>query len=83
MNKKTVENILKEDRASEFFRLLYRNDFLRECILEIIDNKLSSLSRTSPVSELTDSSWPLKRAYQDGGKYNLESLRKVFEEQSK
>jgi len=83
LNRKAVENILKEDRASEFFRLLDRNDFIRECILEIIDIKVTSLSRTSPVSELTDSSWALKRAYQDGGKYNLESLRKIFEEQSK
>lgn len=83
MNKKAVEGILTEEVAIEFFRLLYRNELLQQCILKILDSKIESLSKPSPPNELTDSSWALRRAYQDGGRYNLESIRKVFEEQKK
>lgn len=82
MNRAAVKNILGDDRTAEFYRLLNRNDFLKECIVEILDNKLISLSKASPLKELTDSGWGLKRAYQDGGKYNLESFKQIFMEQT-
>jgi hypothetical protein len=78
LNKKAVEGILTKDRSDEFFRLLNRNEFLSECIIEIIDYKLISLSKPSHASELTNQGWALKRAYQDGGRYNLESIKKLF-----
>lgn len=83
MNKNAVKNILGEDRTDAFYRLLNRNDFLQECIVEILNNKLLRLSKASSPNELTDSGWSLKRAYQDGGKYHLESFKQIFTEQSK
>lgn len=80
MNKSSVSRILNEERAKEFYRLLSKNEFITECIIEIIDNKLISLSKASPIDDLTESGWALKRAYRDGGKYNLESLKQIFKE---
>lgn len=80
MNNSKLQQILTEKGAKEFKQLLDRNEVLTNYLDEIFQHYISEFSKPATQKDLTNPSWPLVRAYRDGGRYYLETLHELFKE---